>query len=133
LASERRRPIVSATPHPARPPQPPELSADLPALELAALAAFGFSRLARVTFDDCRLTQTSFLEARLEAVRFHACDLSGADFRGASLRSCEFRGCDLTRLDGVQSLRGAAMEWPDIVGMAGLRAAALGIETLDEE
>jgi hypothetical protein len=28
-------------------------------------------------------------------------------------------------------LRGAAMEWPDIVDMAGIWAAALGIEVLD--
>jgi len=33
----------------------------------------------------------------------------------------------------VQSLRGAAMEWADVVGMAGLWAAALGIEVLDVE
>jgi hypothetical protein len=34
-------------------------------------------------------------------------------------------------MQGVESLRGAAMEWSDIVGMAGVWAAALGIEVLD--
>jgi uncharacterized protein YjbI with pentapeptide repeats len=95
------------------------------------LASFGFSRLARVTFADCLLTQTDFLEAQLDSVRFHDCDLTGADFRGARLHRCEFRRSDLSGLHGVQSLRGAAMEWPDIVGLAGLWAGALGIETLD--
>ena len=38
-----------------------------------------------------------------------------------------------TGLQGVESLRGAAMEWPDILDMAGVWAAALGIEVLDAE
>jgi uncharacterized protein YjbI with pentapeptide repeats len=97
------------------------------------LASFAFSHLTRVTFADCLLAGTSFLEAKLESVRFDACDLTGADFRGVTLRACEFRRCDLSGLEGVPSLRGAAMEWADIVGMAGLWAAALGIEILDAD
>lgn len=97
------------------------------------LASLGFSRLERVTFEDCLLSQTDFLEAQLESVRFHGCDLTGADFRGARLRRCEFRGSDLSELRGVESLRGAAMEWPHIVEMAGVWAAALGIEVLDSD
>jgi uncharacterized protein YjbI with pentapeptide repeats len=97
------------------------------------LASFGFSRLERVTFEDCVLHQTDFLEAQLDAVRFHGCDLTSADFRGARLKRCEFRRSDLTGLQGVESLRGAAMEWPDIVEMAGVWAATLGIEILDAD
>jgi uncharacterized protein YjbI with pentapeptide repeats len=95
------------------------------------LASFAFVRLERVTFEDCLLAQTDFLEARLKAVRFHSCDLTRADFRGARLQRCEFRRSDLTELQGVESLRGAAMEWPDILGIAGALAATLGIEVLD--
>ena len=97
------------------------------------LASFGFTRLARVTFEDCLLVQTDFLEAQLESVRFHRCDLTRSDFRGAKLEHCEFRRSDLTDVQGVDSLRGAAMEWPDIIGMAGVWAAALGIEVLDQD
>ncbi len=97
------------------------------------LASFGFSRLTRVTFEDCALAQSDFLEAQLESVRFHRCDLTKADFRGARLRQCEFRRSELTDLEGIQSLRGAAMEWPDIVAMVGTWAAALGIGVLDPE
>jgi uncharacterized protein YjbI with pentapeptide repeats len=86
-----------------------------------------------VTFEDCLLQQTDFLEAQLDAVRFHRCDLARADFRGARLKACEFRRCNLTGLEGVGSLRGAAMEWPDVVEMAGVWAAALGIEILDPD
>ena len=67
------------------------------------------------------------------SVRFHRCDLSRADFRGARMQRCEFRRSDLTGLQGIENLRGSAMEWPDIVGMAGLWATALGIEVLDAD
>ena len=36
-------------------------------------------------------------------------------------------------LEGIDSLRGSAMEWSDIVDMAGIWAAALGIAVIDEE
>jgi uncharacterized protein YjbI with pentapeptide repeats len=97
------------------------------------LASFGFSRLERVTFEDCLLAQTDFLQAQLESVRFHRCDLTRADFRGARLKLCEFRRSELAGLSGVESLRGAAMELPDIVGLASVWAAALGIEVLDAD
>ena len=97
------------------------------------MASFGFSHLMRVTFEDCLLAQTDFLDARLDAVRFLDCDLSRADFRGARLEGCEFRRCDIAGVEGAASLRGAAFEWPTIVAMAGTWAAALGIEVLDDD
>jgi uncharacterized protein YjbI with pentapeptide repeats len=97
------------------------------------LASFGFSRLKRVSFEDCALSQTDFLEARLDSVRFSRCDLSEADLRGARMTRCELRDCELAGIHGVEGLRGAAMELSDIVAMAGVWAAALGIETLDPD
>jgi uncharacterized protein YjbI with pentapeptide repeats len=95
------------------------------------LASFGFARLERVTFEDCILTESDFLEAQLEDVRFHDCDLTGADFRSARLQRCELRRCELSGLEGVSSLRGAALEWPQIVELAGILAAEIGIGVLD--
>jgi uncharacterized protein YjbI with pentapeptide repeats len=95
--------------------------------------AFGFARLTRVTFGDCLLAQSDFLDAQLDGVRFHDCDLSRADFRGARLSACEFRRCKLDELQGVTDLRGASFEWPAIVELAGTWAGALGIEVLDAE
>jgi uncharacterized protein YjbI with pentapeptide repeats len=95
------------------------------------LASFGSCRLERVSFEDCMLAQTDFLDAQLNGVRFDGCDLTTADIRGARLKRCELRGSDLTGLQGVESLRGAAMEWRDIIEMAGVWAAALGIEVLE--
>ena len=96
------------------------------------LASFGGCRLQRVSFEDCRLTQTDFLEAELDGVRFTGCDLTEADLRGARLRRCELRGNTLDGLLGIESLRGAAMRWADIVEGAPLWASALGITALED-
>ena len=96
------------------------------------LASFGGTRMERVTFEDCQMAQTDFLEATLDGVRFHGCDLRAVDFRGARLRNTEFRRCELSELLGVESLRGASLEWETIVGMADVWAAALGIKVLPE-
>lgn len=95
------------------------------------LASFSSCGMQRVRFDDCVLTQTDFMQARLESVGFHGCDLTNVDFHGAKLKRCELRRSDLTGVQGVESLRGLAMEWPDIVELAGVWAGALGIEVLD--
>ena len=46
------------------------------------------------------------------------------------MRRCEFRGCDLNELEGVQALKGAAIDWACIVAMADVWAGALGISVL---
>jgi uncharacterized protein YjbI with pentapeptide repeats len=97
------------------------------------LASFGGCRMTRVEFTDCVLAQTDFLDAQLDSVRFSGCRLERSDFRGARLRHCEFRRNDLTGVQGIQSLAGAALEWGDIVGMAGEFAVALGIGVLDAD
>jgi uncharacterized protein YjbI with pentapeptide repeats len=66
-------------------------------------------------------------------VRFDGCDLTGADFTGVRIDRCELRGCTLDALAGAERLRDAAMPWADIVGHAGLLAAALGIRVLDDD
>ena len=95
------------------------------------LASFAASTLEQVVFDGCILCQTDFQDAELRAVRFVDCDLTGADLSGARMSRCELRGCTLEALRGAESLRGAAMPWPDIVAAAGTFADALGIRVLD--
>ena len=95
------------------------------------LASFRFSALQRVVFEDCVLREADFAETRCESVRFDACDLTGASFERATLRRCELRGCTLEAVQGIEGLRGAAMEWADIVALAPALAAALGIRVLD--
>ncbi len=97
------------------------------------LATFAGTTFERATFDGCLLAQADFREALLRSVRFDGCDLTEADFAGVRIDRCELRGCTLDGLAGVERLRGAAMPWADIVGNAGLLAAALGIRALDED
>jgi uncharacterized protein YjbI with pentapeptide repeats len=97
------------------------------------LATFAGSELERTTFSGCNLAQCDFEGAHLRSVRFEHCDLTEADLTGARLERCELRGCTLEGLRAVERLRGAAMPWADILGSAGVLAAALGIRVLDED
>ncbi len=97
------------------------------------LASFAGTTLERTTFEGCRLVQADFRDALWRSVRFDHCDLAEADLTGVRLENCELRGCRLDGLTGIERLRGAALPWADVVGHAGLMAAALGIRTLGEE
>lgn len=97
------------------------------------LVSFNGGRLLDVAFEDCVLRDVDFRGARLERVRFDRCDLSLADFSGAEFKRCEMRGCTLERARGVQSLRGVAMPWVDVMAAAGVFAGALGILPLADD
>jgi hypothetical protein len=66
-------------------------------------------------------------------VLFDGCELRSATFAGARCAATELHRCELAGIEGVEGLRGAALPWPDLVGLAGLMAGALGIRVLDEE
>jgi uncharacterized protein YjbI with pentapeptide repeats len=97
------------------------------------LATFAGTTFERTTFDGCLLAQTDFREALFRSVRLDRCDLTEADLNGLRIDRCELRGCTLDGVTGVERLRGAAMPWADLVGNAGLLAAALGIRVLGED
>ena len=97
------------------------------------LATFAGTTFERTTFDRCLRGQSDFREALLRSVRFDRCDLTEADLAGVRIDRCELRGCALDGVAGLERLRGAAMPWADVVGHAGLLAAALGIRVLDED
>ena len=95
------------------------------------LASFRFARLERVVFERCRLDEADFYEASLRSVRFEGCALTEAVLDCATFERCELRGCELAGLSGADRLRGVRMPWPDVVQIAGLLAAAAGIEIVD--
>jgi uncharacterized protein YjbI with pentapeptide repeats len=97
------------------------------------LATFAGSTFERVRFEGCMLQQAEFREALLRSVRFEHCDLTEADLTGLRIKGCELRSCTLDGLAGAERLRGAAMPWGDIVGHAGVFAAALGIRVIQED
>ena len=85
----------------------------------ASMAGFRHATLTRVTFDGCILQQADFMGARAEDVRFHGCDLTGANFAHAELDGAEFRRCMMDEIEGVDGLRGAAMELEQVGPGAG--------------
>jgi uncharacterized protein YjbI with pentapeptide repeats len=97
------------------------------------LATFAGSTFERVAFEGCMLAQAEFREALFRSVRFDHCDLTEADLTGLRIDGCELRSCMLDGLAAAERLRGAAMPWGDVVGHAGVFAAALGIRVLGED
>jgi uncharacterized protein YjbI with pentapeptide repeats len=101
---------------------------DLRVLDSAfMLASFAFARLRNVTFERVTLSEASFMEAQLQRVEFVDCELAGSDFRGATFKDCAIRGTSLEGILGVESMKGLAMPWPDILGSAATLAAVVGI------
>jgi uncharacterized protein YjbI with pentapeptide repeats len=64
-------------------------------------------------------------------VRLERCVLVGANVDGASFSQSELRDCELTGITGAGSLGGVRMPWGDVIQIAGLLAAATGIEVVD--
>ncbi len=92
-----------------------------------ALSSFAFAELRNVVFERVSLAEASFMQALLEDVEFDDCKLAGTDFRGVKLKGCAIRDSTLDGVLGVESLRGVAMPWSDVLASAGAIAAALGI------
>ena len=95
------------------------------------LASLAVARMERVVFADCAMRETSLSEAVLRDVRFERCDLGGVELTQVRLQRVELRGCRLDGINAVANLRGATMPWEDIVGNAGLFAAAVGVRATE--
>jgi uncharacterized protein YjbI with pentapeptide repeats len=91
------------------------------------LASFYQVKLKHVSFRDCQIEDGDFAETTLDHVEFQDCNLTQATFARMRIERSEMRRCTLTRLNGLEQLRGIAMELDDIVGHADQFAAALGI------
>jgi len=64
-------------------------------------------------------------------VLFERTTLVRASMDGASLDRVELRGCNLDGLQGAGHLRGARMQWHDIVQNACVLAAAAGVHIIE--
>jgi uncharacterized protein YjbI with pentapeptide repeats len=87
-----------------------------------------FSKLKRVKFVNCVMTEADFYECTLKNVSFEGCDLTAATFDGAKLTNVDLRGSNLANLRGVSSLKGATIDTTQLVGLAPLMAAEIGLE-----
>lgn len=95
------------------------------------LATFAGSTFERVTFEGCLMTGSEFQSVTADSLRLESCELVDADFSGARFARTEMRRCNLDRLQGIDGLRGVAMEWNDLLAIAPLLAAAFEIGVVE--
>jgi uncharacterized protein YjbI with pentapeptide repeats len=95
------------------------------------LVGLRIAKLERVIFHDCRMSDCDFYGASLKDVVFDHCNLREATFTSAKIERVDLIGCDLAGIRGIEALRGARMQWNDVLENAPLLASALGIEIID--
>ena len=91
------------------------------------LSNWRYAAFDAVRFTGCNLSGADFTSADLRGASFVDCDLSGAQFSAATMEGTRFRGCDLAGIGGVQSFRGANVHRDDLLALARVLAAAVGI------
>ncbi|MCX4906636.1 pentapeptide repeat-containing protein [Streptomyces sp. NBC_00878] len=89
------------------------------------------ARLRDVVFEGCVLVEPDFGGARLERVEFVDCVLKGADFSGVSLVDVDLRrAAEVGFTRGVDRLAGAVISPAQLVDLAGVFAAELGVRVV---
>ncbi|MEU6809009.1 pentapeptide repeat-containing protein [Streptomyces sp. NPDC046831] len=90
------------------------------------------ARLKDVVFEGCVLVEPDFGGARLERVEFVDCAVRSADLTAAVLRDTDLRGAaPLEVARGLDRLAGAVISTPQLLDLAPLLAAELGIAVRD--
>ncbi|WP_202437378.1 pentapeptide repeat-containing protein [Streptomyces sp. SID5910] len=92
------------------------------------------SRLKDVVFEGCVLVEPDFGGARLERVAFVDCALKDADLSAATLTDVDLRGAAPLELSrGVDRLAGSVISPAQLLDLAPVLAAELGVRVLAEE
>ena len=94
---------------------------------------FGFLNLAGahlqdVTFEGCEIGSLDVRGAELQSVAFEDCRVDELDVAGATLAKVDLSGARLRTLVGVESLRGAIISHEQLIDLAPLLAAQVGLE-----
>lgn len=89
--------------------------------------SFRFSSLRGVTIRDAQLPGVDFTNVEFENVRFERCLLQRAVFDHAKVKSLRIEQCDLAGATGVLALRGASMNFDDVMSLAPSLAREAGI------
>ncbi|MFJ8004451.1 pentapeptide repeat-containing protein [Streptomyces fagopyri] len=91
------------------------------------------ARLKDVVFEGCVLVEPDFGGARLERVEFVDCVVKGADLTAATLVDVDLRrAAELDVARGVDRLAGAVISPAQLLDLAPVLAAALGVRVLGE-
>ncbi len=95
------------------------------------LSFFVNAKLNRVRFERCRLDEVDLTDANLNSVTFDGCSLPRSVWADAFLTSCEIRGCDISGSARLDRLKGVRMPLDDVIVAAGDLAKALGIDIVE--
>jgi uncharacterized protein YjbI with pentapeptide repeats len=86
------------------------------------------ARLEDVVFEECEIGGLDARSARLRSVAFVDCALQELNVAGATLSKVDLSGAKLKALVGVESLRGAIVSHEQLLDLAPLLAAQLGVK-----
>ena len=92
------------------------------------------ARLKDVVFEGCVLIEPDFGGARLERVEFADCLLKGADLTAATLVDVDLRrAAELDVARGVDRLSGAVISHAQLLDLAPVLAAAMGLRVAEAD
>jgi uncharacterized protein YjbI with pentapeptide repeats len=86
------------------------------------------AHLQDVTFEGCEIGSLDVRGAEMQSVAFVDCRVDELDVAGATLAKVDLSGATLRTLVGVESLRGAIISHQQLVDLAPLLAAQVGLE-----
>lgn len=87
--------------------------------------------LTDVVFRGCMLDGIDAADATLNRVAFEDCTAGELDVTRATLQNVDLRGLQVERIRGVEGIAGATMSHLQVVGLAEVFAAHLGIHVTD--
>lgn len=86
------------------------------------------AQLQDVVFESCAIAEIDFVDAQLTRVEFLDCMVDDLNLGGATLSRVDLSGATLRTLRGLGSLRGAVVSQDQLLDLAPLLAAHLGLE-----
>lgn len=86
------------------------------------------ARLEDVVFEECDIGGLDARSAQLRSIAFVDCTIDELNVAGATLSKVDLSGARLRSLVGVESLRGAIVSHEQLLDLAPLLAAQLGLE-----
>ena len=95
------------------------------------LVNFRFSKLENVIFKDCVINDADFYNATLKNIEFINCDIEKIAFFGAKLKSADLTTSRIISVNGVDGLKGATINYEQLITLAPYFAQAIGIVIKD--
>jgi uncharacterized protein YjbI with pentapeptide repeats len=89
------------------------------------------ARLRDVRFVRCSFEELDLSDGTATRVAFEECTAQSLDLTRARLEHVDLRGLDLRGIAGIDSMRGVTVSGVQLIGLAPLIAAGLGIQVID--